>query len=96
MLPRVNKSNCRSEIELHVRVILKFKYYGIPSNAKKIQNGDILRDCRKSPKMPNLPISHSMKSMSYKQQNRKFRVFRQSLRVPQVYLDFRYPKYHNF
>ena len=52
MLPRVNKSNCRGEIELHVRVILKFKYYGIPSNVKKIQTGDILRipqvglDCR--------------------------------------------------
>jgi len=55
-----------------------------------------LRDCRKSPKMPNLPISHSMKSISYKHQNRKFRVFRQSLRVPQLDLDCRYPKYHNF
>ena len=78
-----------------MNTILVFRYYGTPCNVKKIQTGDILRDCRKSPKMPNLPISHSMKSMSYKQQNRKFRVFRQSLRVPQVGLDYRYPKYHS-
>ncbi len=51
---------------------------------KRMMGSDILRDCRKSPKMSNLPISHLMKSISYKHQNRKFRVFRQSLRVPQV------------
>ena len=84
MLQRVKKSNCRNEIELHVNTILKFRYYGISCNVKKIQTGDILRDCRKSPKMPNLPISHSMKSISYKHQNRKFRVFRQSLRNTQL------------
>ena len=55
-----------------------------------------MRECRKSPKMSDLPISHIMKSISYKHQNRKFRVFRQSLRISQVDVDCRYPKYHNF
>ena len=84
MLQRVKKSNCRSEIELRMSTVLKFEYYGTPCNVKKIQTGDILRDCRKSPKMSKLPISHLMKSISYKHQNRKFRVFRQSLRITQV------------
>ena len=43
MLQRVKKSNCRSEIELRKSTILKFRYYGIPCNVKKIQTGDILR-----------------------------------------------------
>ena len=43
MLQRVKKSNYRGEIELHVSTILKFRYYGIPCNVKKIQAGDILR-----------------------------------------------------
>ena len=59
MLQRVKKSKCRSEIELRMSTILKFRYYGIPCNVKKIQTGDILR-------------------------------------VSQVDLDCRYPKYHNF
>jgi hypothetical protein len=40
---------------------------------------DILRDCRKSPKMAILAISHVMKSITYKDQIHIFRVFRQSL-----------------
>ena len=41
----------------------------------------ILRDCRKSPKMAVLAISHVMKSTGYEHQNHKFRVFRQSLQI---------------
>ena len=43
MLQRVKKSNYRSEIELQMNIILRFKYYGIPCNVKKIKSGDILR-----------------------------------------------------
>ena len=43
MLQRVKKSNFRSEIELRMSTILKFRYYEIPCNVKKIQTGDILR-----------------------------------------------------
>jgi len=43
--------------------------------------GDILRDCRKSPEMAILANSHVMKSISYKYQILRFRVFRQSLRI---------------
>ena len=41
----------------------------------------ILRDYRKSPKMAILAISHLMISITYRCQNHRFRVFRQSLRV---------------
>ena len=43
MLQRVKKSNSRSEVELRMSTILKFKYDRIPCNVKKIQTGDILR-----------------------------------------------------
>jgi len=72
------------------------KEFGFFSQPPIIYRYYILRDCRESPKMSNLPISHLMKSIGYKHQSRKFRVFRQSLRVPQVDLDCRYSKYHNF
>jgi len=39
-----------SEIELRMSTILKFKYYGIPCNVKKIQTGDILRVSQVDPK----------------------------------------------
>jgi hypothetical protein len=39
-----------------------------------------LRDCLKSPKMAISAISRSMKSITYKHKNYRFRVFRQSLR----------------
>ncbi len=42
---------------------------------------DKLRDCRKSPKVAILALLHVMKSDTYKHQNHKFRVFRQSLRI---------------
>ncbi len=42
---------------------------------------DILRDCRKSQIMAILAISHVMKSITYKHQIHRFRVFRQSLRI---------------
>jgi hypothetical protein len=51
---------------------------------------DTLRDCRKSPIMAILAISHVMKSICYKHQVRRFRVFRQSLRVPQLLQFYRY------
>jgi len=47
-----------------------------------IKSTDTLRDCRKSPKMAILAISHVMKSNSYEHQNHKFKVFRQSLQIP--------------
>ena len=89
MLQRVKKSNCRSEIELHMSTILKFKYYGTSCNVKKFQTGDILRDCRKSQKMAILAFSHVIKSICYKHQIHRFRVFRQSLRVSKHYLKCR-------
>ncbi len=46
--------------------------------------------------MAILAFPHFMKSICYKHQIHRFRVFRQSLRVSQVDLDCRYPKYHNF
>jgi hypothetical protein len=42
---------------------------------------DTLGDCRKSLKMVILAISHVMKSMTYKHQIHRFRVFRQSLEL---------------
>jgi len=45
---------------------------------------DTLRDCRKSPKVVILAISHVMKSNGYGHQNHKFRVFRQSLQKGQI------------
>ena len=39
----------------------------------------ILRDCRKSQKMPILAISHVIKSILYKYLIYEFRVFRQSI-----------------
>ena len=46
---------------------------------------DILRDCRKSPKMSILAISHIMKSNGYERQKHKIRVFRQSLQISKVW-----------
>jgi hypothetical protein len=51
---------------------------------------DTLRDCRKSPKMVILAISHVIKSMTYKHQIHRFRVFRQSLRITQLLQFYRY------
>ena len=45
VLQRVKKSNCRSEIELLMSTILKFKYYETPCNVKKIRTGDIENIC---------------------------------------------------
>jgi len=55
-----------------------------------LQNKDILRDCRKSPKMAIFAISHVIKSTAYKHQIYRFRVFRQSLRVPEKCRKCRY------
>jgi len=49
--------------------------------SKCYKHGDKLRDCRKSPNLAILPISHVMKSNSYEHQNHKLRVFRQSLQL---------------
>jgi hypothetical protein len=57
---------------------------------------DILRDCRKSPKMAILAISHVIKSMTYKHQIHRFRVFRQSLRISPKRATCDMQKYHNF
>jgi len=43
----------------------------------------MLGDCRKSPKVAILALSHVMKSDTYKHQNHKFRVFRQSVEISQ-------------
>ena len=43
-----------------------------------------MRDCRKSQIMAILAISHVMKSITYKHQIHRFRVFRQSLRNYQL------------
>jgi hypothetical protein len=45
---------------------------------------DPLGDCRKSPKMEISEILHSIKSVAYKHQNHRFRVFRQSLEISVV------------
>ena len=58
-----------------------------------MSSGDILRDCRKSPKMVISAISRSMKSITYKHQNYGFRVFRQSLRITQLWQFCRYDLY---
>jgi hypothetical protein len=47
---------------------------------------DMLGDCRKSLKMVILAISHVMKSMTYKHQIHRFRVFRQSLEKSAILL----------
>jgi len=49
-----------------------------------VQSADILRDCRKSPKVANLTISHVMKSITYTHQIYRFRVFRRSLRISKL------------
>ncbi len=54
MLQRVKKSKCRSEIELRMSTILKFRYYGIPCNVKKIKSGDILRISEENDTSENL------------------------------------------
>jgi hypothetical protein len=65
----------------------------IPAQKTKYQPiACILRDCRKSPIMAILAISHVMKSICYKHQVRRFRVFRQSLRVSQVHQYCRYAR----
>jgi hypothetical protein len=45
------------------------------------QGVDTSRDCRKSPKITILAISQLIKSITYKHQNYRFKVFRQSLNV---------------
>jgi len=52
--------------------------------SKKQAGGDILRDCRKSPKIAISGILNYIKSITYSRQNHRFRVFRQSLRIPQI------------
>ena len=52
----------------------------------------LLRDCRKSLKMAILELSHLMISITYKCQNNRFRVFRQSLRIPEKYQKCRYAR----
>ena len=37
---QLRKSNCGSEIELHVSTILNFKYHETQCNVKKIRTGD--------------------------------------------------------
>ncbi len=63
---------CQSNKPFKLRYLPKTKYQSIT---------DILRDCRKSPKMAILAISHVIKSTTYKHQIYRFRVFRQSLRT---------------
>ena len=48
------KSNCEPEIEVQMSIILKFKYYRIPCNVKKIQTGDLLRIYNKNRTRQNL------------------------------------------
>ncbi len=57
--------------------------------------GDTLRDCRKSQIMAILAISHVMKSIAYKHQIHRFRVFRQSLRISLKQDTCDMPEYHN-
>ncbi len=45
------------------------------------KSADMLGDCRKSQIMANLAISHVIKSITYKHQIHRFRVFRQSLEL---------------
>ncbi len=47
------------------------------SNLEALIFKPLQRDCRKSPKMAILAISHVMKSTGYEHQNHRFRVFRQ-------------------
>ncbi len=63
---------CQSNKPFKLRYLPKTKYQPI---------ADILRDCRKSPKVAILALMHVMKSDTYKHQNHKFRVFRQSLGI---------------
>ncbi len=63
------------------------KFIGILFTYPKFRDFlDILRDCRKSPKITILAISQLIKSITYKHQNYRFRVFRQSLNVSQVHV----------
>jgi hypothetical protein len=54
---------------------------------------DILRDCRKSQIMAILAISHVMKSITYKHQNHRFRVFRQSLEIHAFFMTYFHYRY---
>ena len=45
---------------------------------------DIMRNCRKSPKMAILTILHAIKSAGYEHQNHRIRVFRQSLQISAI------------
>ncbi len=76
---------------LHIAVASHTAKVLIPCQKTKYQpSTDLLRNCRKSPKMANLAISHVMKSIAYKHQIPSFRVFRQSLRIPEKYQKYRY------
>jgi hypothetical protein len=78
---------------LSLEVYGNYFYVGITCQSPKYHPScDILRDCRKSPKMAILAISHVIKSITYKHKIHKFRVFRQSLRVSQVCTIHRYHK----
>ena len=51
----------------------------------EFQNYRYVERLSKSPKMAILAISHVIKSMTYKHQIHRFRVFRQSLEISQVF-----------
>jgi hypothetical protein len=65
---------------------------GIVNQIVDSENGDTLRDCRKSPKIAILAISQLIKSITYEHQNHRFRVFRQSLRITQLWQFYRYER----
>ena len=87
---RFKKYNMETKTDKHLSVDPKYDYVGVKLNL--MSNCDTLRDCRKSPEMAVLAISHSIKSMTYKHQIHRFRVFRQSLRVSQFCQKCRYAK----
>ena len=62
------------------------------SKFRILEYGDILRDCRKTPKIAILAISHIIKSVTYKHKIHRFRVFRQSLRLSVKYQKYIYAK----
>ena len=76
---RFKKYNMETKTDKHLSVDPKYDYVGEKLNL--MSNCDTLRDCRKSPKMVISAISYLMKSITYKHQNHRFRVFRQSLRI---------------
>ena len=56
-------------LECDIITILSLQKPAVTSQSPTLASTcDILRDCRKSPKMANLAISHVMKSMTYKHQ----------------------------